>query len=68
MLDDVNQPILTFDERLWQGGRLVEENPSLIGGQAAGGPSLEGGSGRTEDTGSSHQTMSPTRCHPTAVL
>ncbi len=68
VFDDVDQSVLTFDERIWQGSRLVEEDPSLIGGQSTGRPGPEGGPGRTEDTGSSHQTMGPTRCHPTAVL
>ena len=68
VLDDVDQPILTFGVMIGQGSRLVEQNPSLIGGETSCGPGSEGGPGRTEYPGTSNEPIGPTRCHPTALL
>ena len=59
VLDDVDQPILTFGERLWQGSRLVEQNPSLIGGDTTCGPGPEGGSGPTGIHGNERRADGP---------
>ena len=68
ILDDVHQPFFTLSELIRQIDRLFEEDGGLVGGQSSRCPGPEGGTRRPEYTGTSNETMGPTRCHSTAVF